>query len=280
MNEETTNNEKNEPQETIEGEVVRPAVLAETTNVSSNASAYMIPVSIIIAGLMVSGAVYLSNINSDGNNSGLGNVPAVNNNNPPAPPSGQEKIVGENMKPVSKEDHIFGNPSAPVMIVDFSDMECPFCKRFHATLNQIMDTYGKDGKVAWVYRHFPLDQLHPKARNEAIATECATELGGETAFWNYLNKIYEITPSNNGLDPEQLPKVAKDLGLDVAKFNECLSSGRYAQKIQDSIDDAIASGAQGTPFPIVVAKDGTKYVIAGAQPVESVKATLDLALSK
>jgi protein-disulfide isomerase len=108
------------------------------------------------------------------------------------------------LDPVTEKDHITGNPQADVVLIEYSDTECPFCKRFHETMIQVMAEYGASGKVAWVYRHFPLDALHSKARHEAEATECATELGGNEKFWAYLNKLEEITPSNNGLDASLL----------------------------------------------------------------------------
>lgn len=111
------------------------------------------------------------------------------------------------------DDHVLGNPNADVLIIEYSDTECPFCKQFHETMHQVMDQYGKDGKVAWVYRHSPIDQLHPKARKEAEALECANEQGGNDAFWKYADKLFEITPSNNGLDAAQLPVIAAMIGL-------------------------------------------------------------------
>ncbi|HEY4512581.1 MAG TPA: thioredoxin domain-containing protein [Candidatus Paceibacterota bacterium] len=105
-----------------------------------------------------------------------------------------------NMVAVTSADHIKGSLSASVKIVEYSDLECPFCKRFHTTMQEVMNTYNKDGKVAWVFRHFPLAQLHSKAPKEAEATECAAELGGNDGFWKFVDKINEITPSNNKLD--------------------------------------------------------------------------------
>ncbi len=123
--------------------------------------------------------------------------------NSPAPTGGNTKSL-ENMKPVTSSDHIFGDVNAPVKVVFYSDLECPFCKSFHETMTQIMNSsYGKDGKVAWVYRHFPLKQLHSKAPKEAEAAECAAELGGNDAFWKFINKINEVTPANNKLDQAQ-----------------------------------------------------------------------------
>jgi len=120
-------------------------------------------------------------------------------------------VVAINMKPVSDGDHILGDKNAPVKIVEFSDTECPFCKRFHTTMQQVVK--DNNGQVAWVYRHFPLDQLHSKARKEAEATECAAELGGNEKFWAYLNRLMEVTPANNGLDPAELLTIASYAGL-------------------------------------------------------------------
>lgn len=114
---------------------------------------------------------------------------------------GSSKII---LDPVTAKDHIAGNPQADLLIIEYSDPECPFCKRFHETMTQVMNEYGKQGKVAWVYRHFPLDSIHSKARHEAEAMECAGEIGGNTKFWEYLNKLEEITPANNQLDPTLL----------------------------------------------------------------------------
>ncbi len=225
-----------------------------------------IPIAIVIAGALIAGAVYFGM-----NGVGTTGVPQQ---------QGAEQRTGdlEAMKPVTSDDHIRGDANAPVKIVEYSDTECPFCKRFHPTLLQVMDEYEKRGKVAWVYRHFPLDQLHPKARKEAEATECAAELGGNDKFWAYLDRLMEVTPGNNGLDPAELPKIAQYVGLDTAKFSECLSTGKYAQKIEEHVQNAVATGGNGTPWSIVVTKSGKKYPLSGAQPYEAVKQLIDLAL--
>lgn len=225
------------------------------------------PVAVIIAGALIAGAVIYSS----------GKTPTTANA-PQQQVAAQQTGDLEAMKPVSKEDHIRGNPEASVKIVEYSDTECPFCKRFHTTMQQVMDEYGKSGKVAWVYRHFPLDQLHSKARKEAEAIECAAELGGNDKFWSYLDRLMEVTPANNGLDPAELPKIAQYVGLDTGKFNECLSSGKYAQKIEEHVQNATATGGNGTPWSIVVGKNDKKYPLSGAQPYASVKQLIDLAL--
>ncbi len=188
------------------------------------------------------------------------------------------------VKPVNGEDHILGNPDAPVKLIEFSDFECPFCKRFHPTMKRLMDEYGEDGKVAWVYRHFPLDASHSKARKEAQASECANELGGNEAFWAYTDRLYEVTPSNNRLDLAQLPRIAQEIGLDRAAFEACLEGdsrgGKYAAHIEADLQDATASGGTGTPYSLVIAPNGKTFPINGAQPYAAVKLIIDLALKE
>lgn len=231
-----------------------------------------LPIAIAFAGIVIAGALMYGKVDTSA-------IRAASNQANQAAQAGQatggESL--EKMRPISNDDHIRGSLDADVTIVEYSDTECPFCKQFHSTLEQIIKDY--DGKVAWVYRHYPLDQLHPKARNEASALECANELGGNDKFWAYVDRIYSITPSNNGLDPAELPKIAEYVGLDVSKFNDCLSSNKYADKIQKDEDNAFTTGGNGTPWSIVVSKSGKKYELSGAQPYASVKQIIDTALA-
>lgn len=224
---------------------------------------------IVIAGLIIAGSIFYTSRNK------------------PLPSSSKETKTTEenpsfsgidNIKPIAGQDHILGNPEAGVKVVEFSDTECPFCKNFHGTMHQLISEYGKTGEVAWVYRHFPIDQLHPKARKEAEATECAAELGGNDKFWNYLDRLFEITPSNNNLDAAELPRIAEYVGLNRTEFEQCLASGKYAGRIQENFDDGAQSGATGTPYSIIIAKNGKKSVINGAQPYVTVKSAVEAAL--
>lgn len=187
-------------------------------------------------------------------------------------PTNNNQPTANVIQPVTAADHLRGNEKAKVTIINYSDTECPYCKNFHNTMQQIYQTYGN--KIAWVYRHFPLTQLHPKAPKEAEATECAAELGGNTKFWAYLDKIFEVTPSNNGLDAAQLPIIAEQVGLDKNKFETCLNSGKYANKIQTAIAAAEAAGAQGTPYSVILAGD-QKIPIEGAVPLDQLKTAID-----
>jgi protein-disulfide isomerase len=145
----------------------------------------------------------------------------------------------------------------------------------------LISDYGTSGKVAWVYRDFPIAQLHPRSEKESEATECANELGGPTVFWKYLDEVYTTTPSNNGLDPAELPKIAADVGLNVSAFNSCLSSGKYSQKVEADYQDAIKAGGTGTPFSVLVnTKDGSETPLEGAYPYAQIKPMIDAMLAK
>jgi len=183
------------------------------------------------------------------------------------------------LRPVSRSrDHVRGNPAAPVTLIEYSDFECPFCKRFHSTMKQLVDE--SNGQLRWVYRHFPLDDLHPvKARKEAAATECAAELGGNDGFWKFADRFFELTPSNNKTDLDTvLPLIAREIGLDKAQFASCLASGRYDQRVEEDRQNAVATGGRGTPWSIIVSKSGKTYPLSGAQPHAAVKQLYELAL--
>jgi len=218
---------------------------------------YLVPVSIIIAGALIGGGLWIGLRN-------LGSAGA------PGAIRGEEKPKDISMRPISKDDHIRGDAKAPLTLIEYSDFECPFCKRFHPTTQQVLKEYN--GKVRFVYRHFPLTQLHSKAIKEAEASECAAEQG---KFWEFVDRIFEITPSNNGLDPGELPKIAEFIKIDVKKFSACLASGTYAKKVQADLQDAINAGAQGTPYSVLVDAKGGRTPISGALPFENIKAIID-----
>ncbi len=239
----------------------------ETKSSQTNPS-FAIPGAIIIAGLIIAGAIYYK--------SG-GPQPA---DQAATPGAADNSAKLQNLKPISVQDHLLCNPQAPIKIVEFSDLECPFCKDFHKTMLQVMQKYGPTGQVAWIYRHFPLDQLHSKARKEAEAAECAATLGGNDKFWTYITKVFEVTPSNNGLDPAQLLIIAKDIGLDQTTFTQCLESGKMATVVDAQYQDAVKSGGNGTPFPIVITPDGKKLALQGAIPFEAMQQLIDGLLAK
>lgn len=199
------------------------------------------PIAIIIAGLLIAGAIFYKD-------------------SQPAQISPGSEYDLEAARPINlKTDHIRGDINAPITIIEYSDLECPFCKIFHQTMLTIYEKYGQAGKVAWVYRHFPLDKpnasgqvLHAKAGPEADATECAALLGGNEAFWKLNDKIFAITPSNDGLDLNILPTLAKEIGLNETRFKACLNDKAIADKVEADYQNGIDVGVSGTPFAIMI----------------------------
>lgn len=172
----------------------------------------------------------------------------------------------------SDKDYVRGNRKADVVLIEYSDYECPFCKRFHPTMQQVMKEYGD--KVAWVYRHIPLN-FHPKAQKTAEAAECAGDVGGNDAFWKMTDLIFEKMPS---LELSELPAMAKQIGLNEGKFKSCLDSGKYADKINQQMKDADLAGINGTPGTVVIGKNGQRDFIGGAYPIDQVKSRIDAML--
>ncbi len=261
-----------------------------------------IPTAIVIAGAIIAIAVIYTKSPS------------------PIKPSQQATTFEQQMKPVTSADHILGNPTAKIKIVEYSDPSCPFCKSFHNTMKKVMNDYGSTGNVAWVYRSYPLDKpgpsgaiLHPNAGRESQALECAGSLGGNEKFWKYTNRLYEITPSvtgatPNGLDQKELPKIAEFSGINVTDFNNCLSTGKFADKVEADFTDGVNIGISGTPtsvivldkafpasvkeklmqiydpykntqtgeYPISLSSDSKMIILGGAMPIDAMKATIDL----
>src|SRR5262249_8385215 len=131
-----------------------------------------------------------------------------------------------------------GPASAPVLIVEYSDYQCPFCKRAHPTVEQLKQEYGD--KIRFVYRDYPLS-IHQRAFPASIAAHRAADQG---KFWEYHRALMTGT---GDLSPEDLKKRATDLGLDATVFGTCFESKRYEPMVQASFDEGMAVGVTGTP---------------------------------
>lgn len=165
------------------------------------------------------------------------------------------------------DDPSMGNPDAPVVVVEFSDFQCPYCGRFQQdTFKQIMDTYGDD--ILFVYRDFPLSSIHPRAEASAEAAECADDQG---AFWDYHDLLFA---NQTALDNDSLISYAEQLDLDVDTFTECLTSGEKADEVQADFNDGRSYGVTGTPTFFI---NGVRVV--GAQPFASFEQVIDQELN-
>ncbi|MBI4973588.1 DsbA family protein [Candidatus Roizmanbacteria bacterium] len=174
---------------------------------------------------------------------------------------------------VTSKDHVRGNINAKIVLVEYSDLECPFCKKFHQTMKQVLKEYGD--KVAWVYRHYPLS-FHENAQKEAEASECAADQGGSITFWNYVDELLDRTTSNGkGFALNKLVPLAEELGLDGKKFKACLDNGTYEQKVKKGVEDAEKAGKLGTPTMIIIPSTGKRSIIPGALSFDEIKKQLD-----
>ncbi len=214
-----------------------------------------IPIAIVFGFGLIALAIYFSGI-------GTSNV------NPSITKEKQETKA--NIRPVDGTDYIFGNPNAPILVVEYSDYDCPFCKNFHETMNQIMNEYGVAGKVAWVYRQFPIAQLHPNAPAISEAALCVGELGGNDAFWKFSNSIFHERGVNEATNMTRLGDFAVSAGVDKTAYQKCLDSGKHKETIDKGLAEGAAAGIQGTPQSFVIIGN-QQVAIEGAQPYPVVK---------
>lgn len=174
---------------------------------------------------------------------------------------------------IGDDDYVRGNPDASVTLVEFTDLECPFCKKFHPSLKNVMD--ANEGDIRWVYKHFPLS-FHPEAKPAAIAAECAGKLGGNDTFWSFVDTMYD---NQNDLGDDLYKKVAADLGLDADEFATCLDSGEFDAKIAADQKLGQSVGVGGTPSTYVIAGDVAEK-LNGAVPQSEVEAAVADALAR
>lgn len=178
------------------------------------------------------------------------------------------------------DDPILGDENAKVTLIDFTDYECPFCKKyFDETFAQIKKDYVDTGKVKYVVRDLPLS-FHANAPMQAQAAECAREQGGDESYFKYHDEIFKRTTSGGtGLANDQLSVIANDLGLNGDALQSCLDAGKYKDEVDRDLADAGKVGASGTPtFFVGKSTDngvitGTKIV--GAQPYSAFQAEID-----
>lgn len=229
------------------------------------ANPYVIPVSILVAGGLIAGAVLYSG--------------ATGNAGPAA--AGQQAAAGAaadvSAADLADDDAALGNPDAPVTIVEFSDFQCPFCRRFwKETLSQIKREYLATGKAKFIYRDFPLSQIHPGAMPAAQAAECARE---QDKFWEMHDVIFEEQEKRGqgtvDLAAEDVKKWAAMIGLNAASFNQCLDSGKYKQEVEKDLADGASAGVTGTPATFINGR-----LITGAQPFAAFKTVIDEELAK
>lgn len=235
-----------------------------THNKGFDKSKLFLPVSILVAAVLISGSLLYTR-------GGFGKNPTN------AAIGGQQAPqAGVKVNVSADNDAFLGNEKAKVMVIEFSDFQCPFCRSFwRDTLPQLKKEYIDMGKIKFVYRDYPLD-FHQGAKPAAEGAECARDQG---KFWEMHDKIFqEQDKQGQGtiqFDKTDVVKWAGQLGLDMSKFNQCLDSGKYKAEVEKDFKDGSAAGVSGTPTTFINGRS-----LVGAQPYSSFKALIDEELSK
>lgn len=218
------------------------------------------PVAIIIAGALVAGGIVYA----------FGFSP--NATNEKAAATGEPTPVSA----VTDADHRLGSAAAKLTLVEYSDMECPYCGDFHPTLKQLVTEMGD--RVAWVYRHFPLTSIHQSALPAALASECVAEAKGDDAFWAFVDAAFA---QQQNLGMAALESLAEAQGVSREDLASCMAKEDMVAKVQGQFNDAVAAGGQGTPFTVILNSDGERVAtLPGTMPYPQLKAQIEALLAK
>ncbi len=212
------------------------------------------PVAIVIAGIIIAGAILLTHYFQPTTNTG-----ASASNSLPA---------NVNVPPPSSSDHIIGSPNAPIVLIEYSDFQCPYCQLIYPTLKQIVSE--SNGQIAWVMRNFPLYQIHPQAEAAANAAECIAEQAGNTGYWKFADADFN---NQSNIGPAFFSQEAQSIGVNMQQYNACVSAKKYQSLIDSQEQVAEGAGGNGTPYTIVYGH-GQSVPISGALPYSTIMSVI------
>lgn len=173
----------------------------------------------------------------------------------------------------SSEHFIYGSPDARFTLLTFSEVECPYCQRFHETPKQIVNESNGDVNIKWM--HFPLPFHNPAAEKEALAAECIAEQKGNRGFWLAIDEMFKAT-EGNGKGVKSITSIAQLAGADLEKFNACFNESRYTDKIKRQIEIGNKLNVNSTPTTIIIDnKTLNSFTITGAQPSAAIKSVIN-----
>jgi len=181
----------------------------------------------------------------------------------------------------AKTDHFRGNAKAKVVMIEYSDYECPYCNKFHPTMVDLMKKYEKD--IVWVYRHLPLS-FHPNAQTLAEASECVATYGSNEAFWKFSDKVYEKMADgsiygndteNKKVSEETILALANEAGANRNQVKTCLDNAEMKQTVKDDQAGGAKAGVTGTPGTIIISKKGGFELVPGALSLEKIEGMLE-----
>lgn len=236
---------------------------------TSQSNSTAIPIAIVAGFAMIALAIYLT--------SGRSTDSSTQNLQPVVTDSGI--VEPGQIEPVDASDYILGNPNAEILIVEYSDYDCAFCKDFHSTLHQIMNEYGVTGRVAWVYRQFPIGQLHPNAPKISEAALCVGELGGNNAFWSFTDQIFDGRDIEELTNVTKLPEYAEAAGVSKEEYIRCMDEGRQKAAVEQSVEVGFNLGIRGTPYTVLLVGND-QATLSGAESYETLKGIIENLLSQ
>lgn len=220
-------------------------------------NAALVPGAIVLAGALIALAVYV-----------------VRSEEMPIEPVADATF----MRPIAPTDHILGNPEALVTVVTYSDIDCAYCKQFQQTMEQLMTEYAEGDEVAWVYRHFPLIHIHENSGTHAHAAECVASIAGERSFWSFIRALHSEAPGSMEFRPSEYATVLPRFDVSQDAFEACMDGNGFDARIAADAGNALEMGATGTPFIVILVKDGEPILVSGALPYQSMKLVIEEAL--
>ena len=224
---------------------------------------YGVPIAIVVAGLLIAGAVFWTGSSGSVASNAAEDIKG-------GQPSGQPAQAGKFRMP-DETDHVQGNPDASITIVEFSDLECPFCALIHPTLKRIVK---ENEDVKWVFRHFPLSTIHSRALSAAVASECIARLGTNDNFWTFTDEAFA---NQRKLGDTWYREMALSFGIDSGAFTGCVNDKGVVADIQTDLDEATGAGGRGTPYVVVVTANGDLIPFSGALPYEQIASVIERA---
>ncbi len=227
-------------------------------NSSQSKNGWLLPGAILFSGLVLAFAVYSAR------------------HQPTSAPNGHPEAA----RPVSPQDHILGNPTAPIVVIEYSDIDSSYATDYQQVMTQIVQNYSKSGSVLWVFRNFPGASSDVNAGEHAEAAECVAAVGGSSGFFKFINAIQAAMPADGFFDPVNYDPIVTSLGYSSQTFESCLKAHTYQKQVQADNDNAVAVGATGSPYSIVLAKGQKPVVVAGSVPYGTMKQVIDSLLQK
>ncbi len=247
----------------------RPKKTTSRSNNSGNSNTYVIAGAIVLAGIIIGGAVFLTSTPGT-------TLPPSGNNGNGGGGHGNDATVSMKALLESESAATLGNEDAPVVLIEFSDYECPFCRQWsNQSKAQLEAEYIDTGKVLFVFKDFPLTRIHPFAVTAAHSARCAGEQG---KYWEMHDAIFDLFGQNN-FSQETVEQTAQDLELNVADFQACNESAKFLSNIQQNFDEGASNGITGTPGFLIGTPNGTARLISGAQPYSVFKQAIDSLLA-